>query len=973
MGFYPGSPAPDLPVTNLVNYDRGTRTTACTSDGIWIAILWVDNHGAPAGAGRVNVYKCADGVTWQYLFSHDSLEPNGPKYSFCLDNSDNIHYVEWDEDSENAYYERWNRGSSSIWDGTHTEEMTTLAPGGLTGRIDICMLDNDKVCVVGTRAYNLVDEMIFVIRNASGTWTTPQIIAMNSQRPSNVAPVPLDAIFHGYISVAEDRTATASNLKRFAILVNPADQCYWYIYAFEINATTGAIVQQKLMQNRAFGGSASRYSTGMIFSTDTNEWTVGAIIGTGTATKVWASRFTWNGFTYPETGLNTTSKNNGLLYHASKSVQYFADRIFFSMADAYLDFYFVLNHFARFDAGSNKIFISPRFYAEMWAQEEISMLYHGNAKNFDAAKNVFNFVLYSAISRTPGPFISWRSRMEIFTHIPENGVVAPANGSTVATDLPVLNTAVALAETDPRVKGGWDLSTASNFSQNFRRITLPDTAFQGSGNTFTTVPNQAELYQTTWYIRPFFTDEFGTDSFPGPVTSFIVSHPPTTTNQEPVGNVVIKWDVAGNQLKWSFYDTSPTDYQTAYQVQVQNNSTGASVLDSNKVTSTDKTYNAVIPSGSLGATLRWRVRTWDSDDVAGSYSNWFLFRPFQAPTLAFPNPGGISSPVPTFAWTYTAGTAGAQTHIRLVINEYATGFNVYDSGKIAWTTSTFTLPRPVLTKDVRYNVILTTYDSVGLSASQEWQNLLTSWVGPSQPYFTVNTDYYDSDGYIQIAWNNTLLDPNFTTWRVYRRDEENPDWVLVGENSDISGSVDLLDFLAPANLTVDYTVVQVKVFAGSEASMEIESDIDTHWIVTPPGTKYWMVEEGFQAQPSTILTTTEYVKTPIENVTADSFTEKYESTIHNVPERGNKRDVGQRWGYDGSMTVQLYGLGGLTARQERKRLELLRQQRRKVWLRSPFGDVWQITLGEVTVDRMAGVGTNEYSTVTIPYTEVSSS
>jgi hypothetical protein len=132
-----------------------------------------------------------------------------------------------------------------------------------------------------------------------------------------------------------------------------------------------------------------------------------------------------------------------------------------------------------------------------------------------------------------------------------------------------------------------------------------------------------------------------------------------------------------------------------------------------------------------------------------------------------------------------------------------------------------------------------------------------------------------------------------------------------------------------------------------------------------------MVEEGLQGLSSAQLLDTTYIKVPVEHVTGDSFTEKYESAIHNVPGRGNKRDVGQRWGYDGSLTAQLYGLGDLTPRQERKQLELMRQQRRKVWLRTPFGDVWQITLGEVQVQRIEGVGVNEYTTVTIPYTEVS--
>ena len=48
---------------------------------------------------------------------------------------------------------------------------------------------------------------------------------------------------------------------------------------------------------------------------------------------------------------------------------------------------------------------------------------------------------------------------------------------------------------------------------------------------------------------------------------------------------------------WSFSDSSPTDYQTAYQVRIFS-ATGASIVDTGKVASGVKRYTRTITSGN---------------------------------------------------------------------------------------------------------------------------------------------------------------------------------------------------------------------------------------------------------------------------------------------------------------------------------------------------------------------------------------
>jgi hypothetical protein len=62
--------------------------------------------------------------------------------------------------------------------------------------------------------------------------------------------------------------------------------------------------------------------------------------------------------------------------------------------------------------------------------------------------------------------------------------------------------------------------------------------------------------------------------------------------------------------------------------------------------------------------------------------------------------------------------------------------------------------------------------------------------------------------------------------------------------------------------------------------------------------------------------------------------------------------------------------GTYLARNQLQDIKAMRKLDHPVYLRNPFGDVWLVSLGDVQVDRVAGVGTNEFSDITVPYREV---
>ena len=90
----------------------------------------------------------------------------------------------------------------------------------------------------------------------------------------------------------------------------------------------------------------------------------------------------------------------------------------------------------------------------------------------------------------------------------------------------------------------------------------------------------------------------------------------------------------GARISWTFTDPDSGDTQSAYQVQVDNNSNFSSPEDdSGKVNSSSNSY--VTPLGKLAynTTYYWRLMVWDSKDLA---SSWISGPSFTTPKHAYP-------------------------------------------------------------------------------------------------------------------------------------------------------------------------------------------------------------------------------------------------------------------------------------------------------------------------------------------------
>lgn len=535
-------------------------------------------------------------------------------------------------------------------------------------------------------------------------------------------------------------------------------------------------------------------------------------------------------------------------------------------------------------------------------------------------------------------------------------VTTPSDGSTINSDVPTVSTTVPDNGEDVVVRMQMARDTA--FTSNLKDFYLD---FPGAGPTWvrsgvlsykmssTTIE---ELFTGTWYMRT--RVENGAVSGAWSTTrTFTVSHPPAAALTFPINGQGIVFGSGSVTFQWNFSDTSETDNQTAYQLVLERNDTGAVILDTGKIVSGTPQHAYTVSVTYKNLILRWKVRLWDSDDVVGSYSPYSTFSLADAPvaTLTSPLEGGtVDSGAPTITWTFTApGRTQYSYRVRIYnsLSELA-----YDSGVVISSATTHTPPNAVIGVGAA-SVVLNTWDSTNLQADDD--NAFTAiFDEPLQPQFFVDDTVYDSTGYVRITWTSANRDATFIEYRVYRREVGDTMWDLIYTDNDNSASdYTFDDYSAGSGKSYEYSVIQL----AQRAATPVESQKTAIIQADPQSTQYWLIDND---NPDRNIL--------ISNVTSDSFTDEYEQATLKVIGRGNHVDYGTRWGYVGSLSAQLRGT---EARLQRLQLEYLKSLRVEMYLRNPFGDVWRVATGNIQVDRVSGVGTTEMSDVTIPYEEVS--
>jgi hypothetical protein len=609
-------------------------------------------------------------------------------------------------------------------------------------------------------------------------------------------------------------------------------------------------------------------------------------------------------------------------------------------------------------------------------------VYGGGNKNLSAGLTAYNFgVIYgrtgTSVSTTPG------THARKFRAVAEDTIAAPQvfapNASVVTTDRPQIRVQGQNSNLYSNVLGKLQFQVASDtgFTANLQTITQADSDFQSFSATSGTVPpirsfiynvTQAQaLFSGTWYIRSRVIDDLGGFSAWSTTATFTISHPPVALPIAPTPNISQLYGTGDVVFTWKMTDPETTDTQSAYRLVITRNDTGATVSDSGKVTSSAKSVTVNFASGLKDMPLQWTVSLWDSDDVQGPFSNPSVFTLLDPPDVVVTGPtegGTINTALPTVTWTFTAGGTRTQRAFRVRIwnTDPNPDVEVADTSWIFSNAVTYSFTEQILQEGVNYRADVYVQDNVGLMDNDS-NAFITDWLPPTGVALTVVADEFKAT----LTWTNAAQDPDWVGYRVYRRymkpamaelDLDNTATVyeLLAEVTNVATSYTYYDYTMPLNKSVDYLVVQVADRFGSL----LESDLGAPDTVVSPGDRYYFVPEV----PVGTIASFE-----ASYVTGDSFTRDIEQATLHVLGRGRQVQVGDDLGYSG--TLQLKLRNPATARADREFLEFLAgDDAGNLYIRSPFGDVLYVSLGNPSFSRLAGVGNSDLGDLSIPYTTV---
>lgn len=573
--------------------------------------------------------------------------------------------------------------------------------------------------------------------------------------------------------------------------------------------------------------------------------------------------------------------------------------------------------------------------------------------------------------------------------LPAPGPVGPPSASTQTTSEPNIyaDMTTLMAAPPTTVKVEWQFARDSGFTTSVRNYLQADAKYTSVLNTQTAgvyvrmndvLPlAQALVPSGTWYVRARQINIFGVAGAWTAGQSFTVSHAPVATPVAPSSLVVLQYTTGIFNFSWTFSDAYSNDSQTAYQIICERDDTGGTIFDTGKIVSTSLLYNGTIPAIYKDIVLRWKVRVWDTSDVAGAYSSYATFRVADPPAITtnYPENGGtVMSAIPYVEATPTTTGGRVITNYKIVVTK--NGLPHYDSGwltplspipsgqKIIWSTADFTY-----TLNADYSLTVYVRDNLNLEVASAPVYYDTDWALPDTPApVRVDSSKYNTEGYghVIVQWDG-VSDLNLYGWILERRIGIPAtlntfifeDWEEVYRTTENLTLYEYDDVMVPSGCQVEYRLIKQLVLLGSISNSLPTAAVNTY--VESDG--YWLID------PTAAVGTIRAFK--LANVTSESYSDEYEEAEFNLIGRGRHVDQGDRLGYKGQLVAQLRDSMTSTARAKKLILEDLKKQSGYVYLRNPFGDVFMVYLSTLQVSRISGVGRSEFVDVTIPYSEVS--
>jgi hypothetical protein len=648
------------------------------------------------------------------------------------------------------------------------------------------------------------------------------------------------------------------------------------------------------------------------------------------------------------------------------------------------------------DNGTSRAYEYDLYYEWITPAAAAMNVSHGCRRNLNLSKQGFGMAYYDSTSGAQKYVLKYGYEL-----VPNriDGTAAlvglvPSAGAVEQVGQPLFQATAQTGDGAPYNEQGlyrveFQTSTTSDFSTGNKNLlqskskarTLRGLNSNSAGLLFAEQTSSVHS-KTLWYYRARLVDIYGNVGAWTVTQSFSVGHPPAAILQTPRSGVYYPWSGGLRNFFWEFTDPFAGDVQTAAQVVVRRVSDNTIQFDSGKVmTAAESMQNSPAFAGGLkDIELSWTARLWDSDDSVGGYAPAESFLLGDPPTVVVNNPSvneEFETGVPTFQFTPT--TFNSRTITRYTISVTQGAATVYSLDRVLTTPSasgvaiSHKIPQGFLVNDSSYSVQVTVTDSGGLSAVSSLVAFTTSWTPPATPTVGApDTSEYNVEekGYISVYWSDTGRDVDFTGWEIQRKaDLINPNTLEVLEEGawetlyseyliDAAG-YEFRDYFAPAGYLVTYQIIQWV----NRDEQDIPSLPGVATGVVPISDGYWIIEPSLDAVGADAF--------KLSIVTSDSFAHEQEETEFVVIGRGRVVNKGQRLGRKGTLEIQLRDTGGTTARQKQLRLVDIQERTRQAYLRNPFGDIFKVSVSNMSIGRIAGVGRSEFCDVSIPYSEVS--
>ena len=957
-------------------FGNGSRLAFVTSTGTTLLVVPDSNQSsAPAGYGdrddvkKIHIYESTTTARTAFTlrasinvaFNHES------DVSACIDFLDNPHITYLDTAGAIKYV----NFTYSSW--TPSAITTVQSPAaGDSFQQPLISVSDARIPVVIWRvadAGRKGEFRVFVRRSSDNAWT--QLVA-NVVEASGLT----DTWESHAGTVLKGGTATARNyVAAFAVGGYGDGGVRIYTFTYDEGAGTASAATQRATYDAGnVQNSASYHFTRkvMLFQSAANEFTYASM--QWFPGKCTVARATFDGTTFTQTVQPTVESFSHSRSADSLMTITYASQVvnFYTVETQSNSMQAIINYVRRINSNGSVSSSEKRYYDDKANWWHVKGLSGGNSWNLD--NTYHDLIFYECQSNGT----TWKVRHWNVKAKNAPAAVIPTDGSTVTTSLPGVSGKINWRTFNPSlVKMKWQFAKDSGFTTSVKTYTQADSKYRSGDGTPASIPitdvlpGADELTQGNWFVRAALVDEFGSPLVYSAANAVTVSHAPVAGSLSPANGSNLVYGSGQRTLAWKFSDTYSGDSQTAYEVVVTRDDTGAVVTDTGKVASTAQYYALTVDASLKGIELSWQVRLWDTDDVAGPYTSPYTFTLLDAPSPGVTDPtdgGTTASSLPKVTLTPSA-PGRTITKLRVVYSQ--AGEQVYDTGLISVSIPdgqqyTWQGSAGVFKNNQSYTAVVTVTDNAGLSGSQTI-TFSTQWTPPADPTgLAVDATPYDDEaaGYVKVTWDNTAADADFVCWNIYRKDDEiDPNtlavlaegtWNLIDTLYEVADTYEYHDFKAPSSYKVNYRVRQVANRFG-----DLVESANTDAITGYPNSTYWLIEKD--AAPAALK---------LHIVTEDSYTDEYEEEEYTLIGRGRHIDVGDHLGIKGSLTVQLRNTGSTSARQKRVALQAFKDGNTVAYMRNPFGDLYTVHVSNLEIGRIAGVGYQEFCDVTVPYSEV---